>query len=60
MGDVVLSAETGHLLAGEISSVVGDDSGGIPKRHTMFWQRNLTICCSLTLESGAASICLVK
>ena len=26
MCDVVLSAETGHLLAGEISSVIGDDS----------------------------------
>jgi len=26
MGDVVLGAETGHLVAGEISTIVGDNS----------------------------------
>ena len=31
MGDVVLSTEAGHFLAGEISSVVGDDSVGDPE-----------------------------
>ena len=31
MGDVVFGAEVGHLFAGEISSVVGDDSVGDPE-----------------------------
>ena len=31
MGDDVFGAETGYLLAGEIESVVGDDSVGNPE-----------------------------
>ena len=51
MGDIVLCTEAGHLLAGEISSVVEDDSVRILKWHTMFYQRNLTIYCPLTSKS---------
>jgi len=31
LGDVVFGAEAGHLLAGEIGFVVGDDSVGDPE-----------------------------
>ena len=31
MGDVVFGAEAGHLLAEEISSIVGDDGVGDPQ-----------------------------
>jgi len=51
MGDIVFGTKPGHLLAGEISSVVGDDCAGISKQHTMFYERNLTICCLLNSES---------
>ena len=60
MGDVVFGVEAGHLLTGKISSIVRNDSVGIPKLHTIFCQRNLTICYPLTPESDTASIHLVK
>jgi len=31
MGDVVFDVEAGHLLAGKISSIVGNDSVGDPE-----------------------------
>ena len=37
MYDLVFGAETGHLLAGRIRSVVGYDGMGSPKRHLMFY-----------------------
>jgi len=60
MGDAAFGAEAGYLLASEIGSIIGDDSVGISKRHTMFSQRNLTICCPLISESGITSIHLVS
>ena len=61
MSGVVFGAEAGYFFAGEVGSVVEDDSMGNPEAaYTMFCQRNLTICCPLTSESGTASIHLVK
>jgi len=60
MGDFILDAEAGYLLAGKVRSVVGDDGVGYPKRHTMFCQRNLTICCPVTSERDTALTHLMK
>jgi len=44
VSDLILIAKVGHLLAGIVCLVVGDNSMGSPKQHTMFCQKNLTIC----------------
>jgi len=31
MGDVIFATEAGHLLAGKISSIIGDESVGDPE-----------------------------
>ena len=60
MGDLALDAEADYLLAGKVCSFVGMIVWGSPKRHTIFCQRNLVICCPVTSESGTVSTHLVK
>jgi len=52
MCDIVLGAEIGHLLTRKVHSTVGYNGKGSLKQHTMLFQRNLTICFSVTLEIG--------
>jgi len=59
VGDLILGTEARHLLARKIGPIVGDD-GMKPMRHTIFCQKNLTICCPVTSESDNASPQLVK
>jgi len=60
MNELVLGAETGHLLADKVCSVIRYDVRGSSKQHTMFYQRNLTICYLVTSESGTTLTYLVK
>ena len=60
MGDILFGAETNHLLASEISYVLEDDSVRDPEAIYCVLLEELEICCSLTSESGNASILLVK
>ena len=58
--NVVFSAEAGYLLAGEIGSVVEDDSVGNLEATYYVLPEELDNCCPLISESGIASIHLVK
>ena len=60
MDDVVLGAKAGHLLAGEISSVVRDNSAGDLKAVYYVVLEELNNLLLLTSESDTASIHLVK
>jgi len=50
MGDLVLGTEVGYLLAKFIPLSEMMIWGSL-KRHSIFCQRNLTICCTVSSES---------
>ena len=59
MGDLIVGAETGYLLAKFVlllEMMVWESL----KRHIMFCQRNLIICCLVTSESDTALTYLMK
>jgi len=60
MGDVVIDAEAGHLLASKISSIVGDDSMGDPEAAYYVLPEELNNLPPTDFEDGIVSIYLVK